>query len=239
MLNSVNLQEVLEKQRDRRFTEEDVLKFYQNIFKHVDNKREATLNKLKSCSKKSVNDFNIDKVKTDSIFHITDIRKICIDYRLRFLDSKYFKDTYPEEAISKIHELENTHNTKLDGFKIVAPIDVFKLRKADDPLLFAPMGNGYYYLIHKWGSDINPFRKLKYWSFKNIENLLVAMSVVSIICTALTYPFFMPREPNFGYLLMLFMFYFKGVVGMFFIFFGSSGKNFNEYSWQSQYDKIN
>ena len=238
MFNSINLQEVLEKQRDRKFTEENVLDFYQKIFLEVDKQRESTLNELKSTSKNAYNNFDINKVETNAIFHISDIKKLCADYRLRFLDTVFFKDEYPEEAITKIHELENLHNTTLSSFKIVAPIDVFKLRKADDPLLFAPMGNGYYYLIHKWGNDVNPFRKLRYWSVKNIENLLISMTLFIIICTALTYPFFIKREPDFGYLLMLFMFFFKGVVGCFFIFFGGSGKNFSEYSWQSQYDKI-
>ena len=190
MFNSINLQEVLEKQRDRKFKEENVLDFYQKFFLEVDKQRESTLNELKSTSKNTYNNFDINKVETNAIFHISDIKKLCADYRLRFLDTVFFKDEYPKEAITKIHELENLHNTTLSSFKIVAPIDVFKLRKADDPLLFAPMGNGYYYLIHKWGNDVNPFRKLRYWSVKNIENLLISMALFSIICTALTYPFF-------------------------------------------------
>ena len=51
MFNSINLQEVLEKQRDRKFTEENVLDFYQKIFLEVDKQRESTLNELKSTSK--------------------------------------------------------------------------------------------------------------------------------------------------------------------------------------------
>ena len=35
MFNSINLQEVLEMQRDRKFTEENVLDFYQNFFLKV------------------------------------------------------------------------------------------------------------------------------------------------------------------------------------------------------------
>lgn len=239
MFNSINLRRELEKQRSKWISEENVLDYYKNIFNTLDEERKSTLDTLNTTSTVAQNNFNFDDLDTDNIFHISDIRKICIDYRLRFLDTVHFKDNYPEEAISKIHELENTHNTKLGGFKIIAPMDVFKLRKADDPLLFVPMGNNYYYLIHKWGTDVSPFRKAKYWSIKNIENLAVALAIISIICTAISYPFFFTKPATFGYLLMLFMFYFKGVVGLVFIFCGSSGKNFSEYSWQSQYDKIN
>jgi hypothetical protein len=239
MFDSINLKNELEKQRSKWVSEENVLDFYKNIFKEVDVERNATLTALNSSSAKIQNDFIFDELDTNAIFHISDIKKICVDYRLRFLDTVHFKDNYPEEAISKIKDLENIHNTQLGGYKIVAPMDVLKLIKADDPLLFAPMGNGFYYLIHKWGNDVNPFRKLKYWSIKNIENLGIALALVSIVFTALTYPFFFTKPASFGYLLMLFMFYFKGAVGMVFILCGSSGKNFSEYSWQSEYDKIN
>ena len=44
MFNSINLQEVLEKQRDRKFKEENVLDFYQKFFLEVYKQRESTLN---------------------------------------------------------------------------------------------------------------------------------------------------------------------------------------------------
>ena len=90
MFNSINLQEVLEKQRDRKFKEENVLDFYQKFFLEVDKQRESTLNELKSTSKNTYNNFDINKVETNAIFHISDIKKLCADYRLRFLDTVFF-----------------------------------------------------------------------------------------------------------------------------------------------------
>ncbi len=238
MFQKINIHEKLIKERKKAYDPETLLNNYKQILELSDIKRESILETLKKSDNNHINIFDIDKVDGSKIFHVSQIKKICADYRLRFLNSVHFIKEYPSEAISKIRELENTHNTKISGFKIVAPLKAFKLKKADDPLLFAPMGNDYYYLIHKWGEDLHPLRKLKCWSFKNIENLLISLTLISIVFTYFTYPFFISNEPSFGYLLMLFMFYFKGVVGMFFIFFGSSGKNFSEYSWQSQYDKI-
>ena len=97
---------------------------------------------------------------TDKIFHIKDIKTLCINYRLRFLDAHFFKGDFPEEAISKIRELEKIHRSKLTGFKIVAPSKLLKLENLDDPLLFASMGNDYFYLIHKWGNDLKWYRRL-------------------------------------------------------------------------------
>ena len=239
MFKVINIIGELKKQRGKWISEENLIDSYKNIFKKFDDENTATLNKLTSESTILKNDFIFDELDVNAIFHISDIKKICIDYRLRFLNTVHFKDKYPIEAVFKIKNLERVHGIILGGFKIVAPMDVFKLKKADDPLLFAPMGNGFYYLIHKWGNDIHPLRKLKYWSIKNIENLVKALALISILFTAITYPLFFTKPATFGYLLMLFMFYFKGAVGMVFIICGSSGKNFSEYSWQSQYDKIN
>ena len=35
-------------------------------------------------------DYKLDKINSDRIFHISDIKKIYIDYRLRFLDFELF-----------------------------------------------------------------------------------------------------------------------------------------------------
>ena len=34
---------------------------------------------------------------------------------------------------------------------------LFRLKNTDDPLLFVPLGNSYFYLVHKWGNDLHPF----------------------------------------------------------------------------------
>ena len=180
----------------------------------------------------------IGEADTNAIFHISHIEKICVNYRLRFLDTKYFKGSYPDVVIDKIKTLENKHNTVLDGFKIIAPSKLFRLDKADDPLLFAPMGNDYYYLIHKWGSDLHPLRRLKYWGVKNVENLGISIFAVSFLLTILTKNIIYGGNTHFGHLFMLFLFYVKGVLGMLLIVGASSGKNFSEYSWLSKYDKI-
>ena len=68
----------------------------------------------------------------------------------------------------------------------MAPSALFRLEKTDDPLLFVPLGNNYYYLVHKWGNDLHPFRKLSMWPFKNIWNLLFAILLFSFLVTEIT-----------------------------------------------------
>ena len=238
-LKPVNIQKRLVTERDKLIQDEDIINWVQSIFKEPKNTNKSVLERLsESPVKGSVNTFDLDKLDSSAVFHISHIEKICINYRLRFLDTKYFKATYPDTVIEKISHLEKKHQTVLDGFKIIAPSKLFRLDKADDPLLFAPMGNGYYYLIHKWGTDLHPLRRMKYWSIKNVENLGITIFVISFIFSLLTKDLILGNGHHIGHLFMLFLFYVKGVLGMLFLFGASSGKNFSQYSWLSKYDKI-
>ena len=135
---------------------------------------------------KSINEFDLDKFDSKDIYHISNIKDICIDYRLRFLDLKYFKNDLPQEAFDKIAALKVAHNTTLSGFKIMAPSKLFRLKDTDDPLLFIPIGNDYFYLIHQWGDNLHPFRKALVWPFKNIWNLMILILGISWVATQLT-----------------------------------------------------
>ncbi len=239
ILKPIDIQQQLIKERNKTVKDEEILGWVYSVLSNEEPSNLSILNRLtNSPIERNLNNFDIDRVDTDSIFHITQIQKICGDYRLRFLDTKYFKGNYPVEVMSKIDALEKEHETTLDGFKIIAPSKLFRLDKADDPLLFAPMGNGYFYLIHKWGTDLHSMRKLKYWAVKNVENMGISIFMASLLLTILTMKFFSTDTFHMGYNIVLFLFYFKGILGMIFFYGAASGKNFSEYCWASKYDKI-
>ena len=133
-----------------------------------------------SSESNSNNKFNFDKLDKNKIFDLESIKKICIDFRLRFLDHKYFKNSLPKEAFLEISKLESAHNTILSDFKIMAPSKLFRLKNTDDPLLFVPLGNNYFYLVHKWGNDLHPYRKLLMWPLKSLWNMIAFLLVVSL-----------------------------------------------------------
>ncbi|WP_035337315.1 hypothetical protein [Dokdonia sp. PRO95] len=237
LLSRTNIHEKLLRERSKSEQEQDILAQVQQVFDQDRFRESGILKTLKGASEAGYNEFDFDLLETSKIFHIKQIEKICVDYRLRFLDTKYFKGKYPQEVLDNIKHLENTHHTELDGFKIIAPSKMFVLEKADDPLLFAPMGNGYYYLIHQWGNDLNPFRKQWAWSFKSIENLIITTVLISIIATLLTPDGLFTKNQDFGQDIMVFFFMFKsiGAVVLFYAF--ALGKNFNKAIWNSKYDK--
>ena len=186
---------------------------------------------------KSVNNFDFDTIEIDKIFHISHIKKVCIDYRLRFLDLAYFKGNIPPKVIQNICELEKLHGTTLNNFKIMAPSVLFRLKKADDPLLFVPMGNDYFYLVDKWGNDLSPLRKIMVWPLKNLRNLILATVVVSLVITSLT-PFrIFTTVPDYTTFWMIFLFMFKAIASVVLFIGFSSGKNFNPAIWNNRYDK--
>lgn len=230
-----NIESQLLKNRNRIISEEQLLEEVQKIFDRSEENDQRIKDTLAEGNASNNNDFKLENLESSRIYHLDHIHKICVDYRLRFLDTKFFKGDIPYEALQKIKEIESKNDTKLSGFKIVAPSKLFKLENADDPLLFAPIGNDYYYLIHKWGNDLHPFRKLLMWPFKTLENFAIFLLAVSFL-TACLLPenLFTPHQTTTQFLL-IFFFIFKWFAGLS-IFYGfKKGKNFSTEIWNSKF----
>ena len=235
MLPRTNLEIQLSRLRSKKFDETTWRDQVEAIFKAEDQINERILDNLENGSVDDGNNFEFDLLDSNRIYHVNQIKNICITYRLRFLDTKYFKGRIPTKALSKIKELEKSHHLKLTGFKIMAPSKLFKLENADDPLLFAPMGNGYFYLIHKWGNDLSPFRKLFMWFFKSFENLIVLTFLVSLLATLLVPDGLFSKENSVSNFIMVLFFMFKSVAAVVLFYGFALGKNFNTAIWDSKY----
>jgi hypothetical protein len=206
--------------------------------KLTDKEQEIALKSLyQSFEIRTINAFKFDLLDSNKIYHIDQIRKVSINYRLRFLDLKYFKNKLPDSAHHDIKHLEAIHETKLSGFKIMAPSALFRLEKADDPLLFAPLGNEYYYLIHQWGNDLHPLRRIMMWPFMNIWNLLVLVLAISFIATEIMPINLFTKSPDATTYWMLLFFNFKAIASIVLFYGFALGKNFNPAIWNNKYNK--
>ena len=197
----------------------------------------SELIKSKRISKIKIDlDYNPDKIDSNRLFHVDQIRKICIDYRLRFLDFNFFKGGVPDEAYTKLKEFELNHPDLDLNIKMMAPTKLFKLENYDDPLMFVSLGNNYYYLIHKWGNDMSYFRKMFMWPFKNIYNILVYIAIISLFFTTFVPDgiFFYKNNPEIQFF-VVFLFMFKSLAAIFIYFGFAIGKNFNENIWNSKF----
>ena len=222
LLPKTNLEEVLNKTRSKVRTSQNSLSFEQLI---------------DALDIKTQNSFDFDQLESHRIYHLDQIREVCIDYRLRFLDIKYFKNDLPESAHQAINKIETDHGTALADFKVMAPSVLFRLERKDDPLLFVPMGNDYYYLVHKWGNDLHPLRKLLMWPFKNIWNLLLTVLAVSWVATEITPMGLFTKTPDQASYWMLYFFMFKAIASIVLFYGFALGKNFNPAIWNSKYNK--
>ncbi len=235
LLKKINLQQELENYRKKHLSEEEILEQVKTLLKAEEDKEREILERIHEGGPFDGNAFDSDLLVPGRVFHISHIKNLCVNYRLRFLETKYFKARFPPEVIFEIKDLEKKHQTSLRGFQIVAPSKNFRLENADDPLLFAPIGNGYYYLIHKWGKDLNPFRRILMWPLKNVKNLLIFTIIFSFAITFLLRAVFFSQYQATSEFIMLFMFSFKSIVGLL-VFYGVAlGKNFSSGIWNSKY----
>ncbi|MFM9028449.1 MAG: hypothetical protein ACKOQ6_10695, partial [Bacteroidota bacterium] len=185
--------------------------------------------------------FRVDVFPEDleNVFTLRQIRSICIRFRLRFLDSKHFKSEYPYEAISKIKSFENKYQVRIEGFKIVAPDHLFDLQNINkDPLLFAELADGRYYLIHKWGNDLSWHRRLLGWPLQSFRNYFIALMTVCFACAFLipTSVLHVFNPESEFYLRMWFSLHlFIGFMGMSLWFGLSYDKTFSNLNWDSKY----
>lgn len=236
LLPKTNIEQKLSSIKKKRILAEDIdLKQVYSILSNLDNELDRIENNVIIGNGVANNKFNIDLLNSDKIYHTKEIKQICIDYRLRFLDTKYFKGTIPAEGLSKIKALEKEHDTEIKGFKIIAPSKLFKLEDKDDPLLFASIGNGYYYLIHQWGNDLHPFRKLLMWPFKNMANLILLVLLISFLVTLMIPNGLFSKSSTNAQFWILYFFMFKCIASVV-IFYGFAlGKNFSPAIWNSKY----
>lgn len=234
-MRGTNIEHKLQKSKNKNEASSKILAEVQEILNKDSLKEEAISKQLATKNHTRENDFDFDLLETDKIFHLDQIKEICIDYRLRFLNSSYFKGNIPQEAISKIKHLEAAHHTEIKGFKIMAPSKLFKLEDKDDPLLFAPIGNDYYYLIHKWGNDLHPLRKLFAWPFKNVANLGLVVLLISYLVTLMVPEGLFSKKSTTAEFWIIYFFMFKCIASIV-IFYGFAlGKNFNPAIWKSKY----
>lgn len=183
-------------------------------------------------------DVNPDLLDKNRIFSIDDIKAVCIAYRLRFLDTKFFKmEELPYDALIAVKELEQRVGSEIKATKIAAPSSFFKLEdRHKDPMLFARIDERNYYLIHKWGTDVAWYKKILVYPLRSVYSLFITM-----ITIGLPLAFFLPYV--IGHMpedVLYFQRFFLSIVVVYtffsMVFVGFSFyKRFSKVCWNSPY----
>lgn len=235
-MEKININNKLSDARDKFSSGEELLQEIKSILAQDEQRENLIRDEIRQGNTNAdSNNFNLDLLNTDQIYHLTHLKKIATQYRLRFLDSRHFKEELPYEALLKTKKLQKEHQTTLKGFKILAPGKAFKLKNADDPLLFAPIGNGYFYLIHKWGNDLSIWRKIKMWPLRGIGHMAAFIFLISFIFVSLVPERFVNAELTTPKLLLFAFMIFQWFGGLTLFYMIKKGKNFSPSVWRSTY----
>lgn len=132
--------------------------------------------------------------ESERIFSLSTIEKICVRYRLRFLEIERFKGAIPEAAWSEISAIESRYKTKLRRLRIIAPGEFFEIDHIDkDPILFAELAPDQYLFIHKWGGEFSVWRKIQSFPFQSIKtgilSIVVLAALLSTVLAGITVQF--------------------------------------------------
>lgn len=178
----------------------------------------------------------LEAMHRDRIVHEDHLEELCVTYRLRFLDANHFAGTIPYEAVAAMERLDAAAGQRLNGYKIVAPAALFRLAYQDkDPMLLLELGGGYYYLVHKWGGEVNPLRRLMMYPLQSFKTLLTSVLVFCGL-VALLVPESVLGEHS-GFVRGIFFFYLLFATSAMTALYGfSRAKNFSTNLWRSRYD---
>lgn len=187
MFDKVNLEEALKNmrsEREQKVESEVVLSEFKSLFE-ADWEREQRINGTVTAGAVSSDLLPPDRLDKERIFELSEIKNLCKTYRLRFLSTRYFKNEIPREGIRKIKATEELAGMEIKSFMIAAPASLFKLQDVNkDPLLFAPLSDGRFYLIHQWGRDVSPLRKVLCSPLKTPAHLLASVLILSVLLSA-------------------------------------------------------
>lgn len=239
-MKGVNLERVLEneKRQSERKQQDEVLQAFRQVLEDDDDLDDKILNSIFG-SDGSITHLKAAELDPGRIYSLEQIKNLCVNYRLRFLDTKYFKGEIPYEALSHVKSLQRHQEVEITGFKILAPAPMFNLQYQDkDPLLFVPLGKDRFYLIHKWGKDLHPLRKLLVYPFRNFKSLLTSVCLLAfaIVMSIPDSVIMGPYDKNSYALRVIFFFYlFIAFSGLTALYGFSRLKNFNSVLWNSKY----
>jgi len=187
MFDKVNLEKALVTEREgkRKSSSSQVLDQFKGLFRaEWENDTRILETISKGCiSAELPSHEGLDEHR---IFDLNSIRNLCIKYRLRFLSTKQFKGRIPRETFAEIKATEKIVGKRLDAFMVAAPASLFQLEDSNkDPLLFAPLQDGRFYLIHQWGKDLVWYRKLINWPLTSPLTLLTTIIGIGFLITSL------------------------------------------------------
>lgn len=134
------------------------------------------------------------------IFHLDEIKNLCLKYDLRLLNTRFYNGAITSELPDKVVEFSKEHDIRVgvggdtwsgdgDKFYILAPREKFRTERTKqsrandkDPILFFNTGNNHYKMVYAWGHSLKMFRLIKGFRRKNsLNRYLHTLSIIMLL----------------------------------------------------------
>ena len=130
-------------------------------------------------------------VYNGEVYHVNDVRQVCVHYRMRMLPSRRYHGPIDPEFGLKLNRFQRKHQLADDDLKrdffVVAPAETFELEKRQrplvDPLLLYRIDEQHYRLVHQWGGDLHPLRYLRAWRHRSLTTMTLYWTLFTLVLT--------------------------------------------------------
>ena len=146
----------------------------------------------------------LNKEFDGEVYHVDDIKKVCVNYRMRMLPSRLYHGPIDPEFGVKLNRFQQEHRLSQEDleydFYIVAPAETFDLEQRQrpliDPLLLYKVDQQHYKLVHQWGGDLHQFRYNQTWRHRSLTNKNINWTEVTFLVTMLMFGFLAESMAN-------------------------------------------
>jgi hypothetical protein len=167
----------------------------------------SQFNRIENMRGKQIELENLEKDFDGKVYTKEQIQNLCIDYRLRFLQSRLYTGAYDVQVAAKIKEFAKSTLAPIDEYTlgrryfVMAPKEMFELttekyvskaelRRRLDPAIFYQIDENHYRLVHKWGNDFTIFRLIEgfrwksWWSHQMFNTFMISpiVAVLYFLC---------------------------------------------------------
>lgn len=172
---------------------------------------DSQFNRIERLRGKQMDLENLENKYDGRVYHIDQIKELAVNYRLRFLPSKYFTGAYDSQLAAKIKEFAKKTNVAIESYSlksdffILAPQEMFalntevyvtkkELQRQLDPVIFYRIDSQHYRMIHKWGDDFTVFRLIEGFAFRSwwhnmLVNTFLILPIAATVITLLFFPY--------------------------------------------------
>ena len=131
-----------------------------------------------------------------SVYHVDDIRQVCVHYRMRMLPSHRYCGPIDPEFGPTLASLPaglqpdgrgTRRATSLLWPRPKRSTSKKRQRPLIDPLLLYRIDGQHYRVVHQWGGDLHPLRYLRAWRHRSLTHMTLFWTAFTFLVTTVLF----------------------------------------------------